>query len=612
LLRRDRLLLMSVADPVTRSAAPLAGLLACPTPFLFFTGKGGVGKTSIAAATAVALAEGGARVLIVSTDPASNLDEVLAVRAGTSPTPVPVPGVAALAARNIDPDAAAAAYRERVVGPYRALLPAGVVAKMEEELSGSCTVEIAAFNEFVALLADPTVADDYDRIVFDTAPTGHTLRLLTLPGAWTGFLQANKAGVTCIGPISALGQTRDRYADAVAALRDPARTTLVLVTRPDVAALSEAARAAGELSALGVVSPRLVINGVLGATNPTDEVAQAWQRRAQAALAGMAPVLAAIKGVDIVPLLPAAPVGLEGLHLLLLPEIAGLRRNSGEEPASRLQSGLGELVEQIEAGGPGVVMTMGKGGVGKTTIAAAIAVALAARGHQVTLTTTDPAAHVADALPDPPRNLTVTRIDPATETASYTRDVLASAGKDLDEQAYALLEEDLRSPCTEEVAVFQAFARTVAAAADRYVVIDTAPTGHTVLLLDSSRSFTRQVAAQAGALPEPAARLLDTLTDSAHTRILLVTVPEATPVHEAAKLQADLARAGITPFSWVVNASLAATPTTDPVLQARARQERRWISEVSRLSSRPPAILGWSSRALVGAESLAALTAPAA
>jgi arsenite-transporting ATPase len=473
-------------------------------------------------------------------------------------------------------------------------------------------VEIAAFNEFVALLADPTVADDYDRIVFDTAPTGHTLRLLTLPGAWTGFLQANKAGVTCIGPISALGQTRDRYADAVAALRDPARTTLVLVTRPDVAALSEAARAAGELSALGVVSPRLVINGVLGVTDPTDEVAQAWQRRAQAALAGMPSVLTAINGVDTVPLLPAAPVGLEGLHLLLRPEIAGLRGSSGEEPAPRLQSGLGELVEQIEAGGPGVVMTMGKGGVGKTTVAAAIAVALAARGHQVTLTTTDPAAHVADALPDPPRNLTVTRIDPAAETASYTRAVLASAGKDLDEQAYALLEEDLRSPCTEEVAVFQAFARTVAAAADRYVVIDTAPTGHTVLLLDSSRSFTRQLAAQTGALPDPAAKLLDTLTDSAHTRILLVTLPEATPVHEAATLQADLSRAGITPFGWVVNMSLAATPTTDPVLQARAGQERRWITEVRHLSRRSPAILGWSPRPPVGAESLASLTAPAA
>ena len=385
MLRRDRLLLMSVADPPTRGAAPLAGLLACQTPFLFFTGKGGVGKTSIAAATAVALAEDGARVLIVSTDPASNLDEVLGVHAGTSATPVPVPGVAGLTARNIDPDAAAAAYRERVVGPYRALLPAAVVAKMEEELSGSCTVEIAAFNEFVALLADPTVADAYDRIVFDTAPTGHTLRLLTLPGAWTGFLQSNRAGVTCIGPISVLGQTRDRYADAVAALRNPARTTLVLVTRPDVAALGEAARAAGELSALGVVSPRLVINGVLGATDTTDAVAQAWQGRARAALAGMPPVLAAIEGVDTIPLLPAAPVGLDGLHLLLRPETAGFRESCDQGPASRLRSGLGDLVQELEAAGPGVVMTMGKGGVGKTTVAAAIAVALAGRGHPVTL-----------------------------------------------------------------------------------------------------------------------------------------------------------------------------------------------------------------------------------
>jgi arsenite-transporting ATPase len=603
------MLLMSVAaTSLPLIGSPLAGLVGHATPFLFFTGKGGVGKTSIAAATAVALAESGARVLIVSTDPASNLDEVLTVQAGTSPTPVPVPDVSGLDALNIDPDSAAAAYRERVVGPYRNLLPAGAITQMEEELSGSCTVEIAAFNEFVALLADPDVAARYDHVVFDTAPTGHTLRLLTLPGAWTGFLQTNKAGVTCIGPVSALGQAQDRYGDAVAALRDGSRTTLVLVTRPDTAALAEAARAAGELAALGLIQQRLVVNGVFAAAGAGDEIADAWQRRADAALAAMPAALRDVGAIDTVPLLPAAPIGLPGLRLLLDPGAAIGARLGDEAGLSQLrdEAGLSALVEEIESAGPGVVMAMGKGGVGKTTIAAAIAVALANRGHHVTLTTTDPAAHVADVLPDPPANLTVTRIDPAVESAAYTASVLTGAGHGLDEHAYALLEEDLRSPCTEEVAVFHAFARTVASADNHYVIIDTAPTGHTLLLLDSSRSFTRQIAAQAGALPDAAAALLDTLTDPSRTRVLLVTLPEATPVHEASKLQSDLARAGISPFAWVINSSLAVTSTTDPVLRARARHERRWIDEVSRLSTRPPAILPWQPRPPVGITRLTA------
>ncbi|MGO8687311.1 MAG: arsenical pump-driving ATPase [Candidatus Dormibacteria bacterium] len=604
----------SAAEAVRRGSAPLAGLLADATPFLFFTGKGGVGKTSVAAATAVALAEAGSRVLIVSTDPASNLDEVLAVQAGSSPAPVAVPGVPGLAALNIDPEAAAAAYRERVVDPYRGVLPGAAVAQMEEELSGSCTVEIAAFNEFVGLLADPAVAGAYDRVIFDTAPTGHTLRLLTLPGAWTGFLETNTSGITCIGPVSALGQAQHRYGDAVAALRDGEQTTLVLVARPEAAALEEAARTAGELVALGMTRQRLVLNGVFtaGGDGDGDEVAAAWQDRGGEALAGMPAALRSLAAIDTVPLLPVAPVGLDGLRLLLHPEppsaaSAVIAQPSGQDG----RRGLSSLVEQIEAAGPGVVMTMGKGGVGKTTVAAAVAVALAVRGHRVILTTTDPAAHVAGALPDPPENLTVTRIDPAAETAAYTAGVLADAGRELDAHGYALLEEDLRSPCTEEVAVFYAFARTVAEASGCYVVIDTAPTGHTLLLLDSSRSFARQVAAQAGALPEAASSLLDTLADPDRTRILLVTLPEATPVHEARKLQADLARAGISPFSWVVNASLAATGTSDPVLRSRAAQEQRWVAEVSDLAHGRLVIVPWAPRPPVGAARLAALTAPA-
>jgi arsenite-transporting ATPase len=587
----------------------LTGLADTATPFLFFTGKGGVGKTSTAAAVSLALADAGKRVLIVSTDPASNLDEVLGTEAGSSPVPVAVPGADGLRVLNIDPVSAAAAYRERVIGPYRGVMPDGVISRMEEELSGSCTVEIAAFNEFVALLADPDSAGDFDHVVFDTAPTGHTLRLLTLPGAWTGFLSANTGGVTCIGPVSALGQAQDRYAVAVAALRDGTRTTVVLVTRPEPASVTEAARAAAELAALGLTRQRLIINGVFTAADPHDAIAAAWQARARRALRDLPAALRSVLAVDEVPLLPAAPIGAAGLRTLLYPDAPARpapRPGPACQPAT-VPHGLARLIDDLEAAGPGVVMTMGKGGVGKTTLAAAIAAGLAARGHQVTLTTTDPAAHVTAVLPDPHPGIRVTRIDPAAETAAYTAATLAEAGKDLTPQARALLEEDLRSPCTEEVAVFRAFARTVAAAGDRFVVIDTAPTGHTLLLLDASRSFARQLAAQAGHVPDAASTLLDALADPGKTQILLVTLPEATPVHEARALQADLERAGITPYGWVINSALAGTPTTDPVLQARAQAEQHWVSNVHDAHPARLAIVPWSPQAPVGTRALLAL-----
>jgi arsenite/tail-anchored protein-transporting ATPase len=632
-LLRRRVLLMTLSSTLSSSiprggpvpgGGVLDGLLGSATEFLFFTGKGGVGKTSTAAAASIALAEAGARVLIVSTDPASNLDEVLGVDAAGSASPVPVPGVGGLEALNIDPQAAAAAYRERVVGPYRGVLPVSAIAQMDEELSGACTVEIAAFNEFVALLTDPTSRQRHDHVVFDTAPTGHTLRLLTLPGAWTGFVSSNTSGVTCIGPVSALGRAQEQYGDAVAALRDPARTTVILVARPDPATLAEAARASTELRALGLAQQRLIVNGVLDPAEPdpaapvapADPVAVAWRERTRHALASLPPALTLLAGVDHVPLLADAPLGVPGLRRLLNPTLprdpgdpAAADRTAGPGLPAGWQRGLGGLIDDLAAAGPGVVMTMGKGGVGKTTLAAAIAVELSRRGHPVTLTTTDPAAHVATALPDPPTGLRVARIDPAVETAAYTRRVLTDAAAGLSSQAYALLEEDLRSPCTEEIAVFQAFAATVAEATDRFVVIDTAPTGHTLLLMDATSGYTRQLAQQAGHAPDAATGLLSTLADPTRTRVLLVTLPEATPVHEAAQLQADLARAGITPYAWIVNASLAATTTSDPVLAARGRHEQRWLTEIQQTHATRSTVLPWTGRAPVGAAALHALAA---
>ncbi|MDQ5897596.1 MAG: arsenite/tail-anchored protein-transporting ATPase [Pseudomonadota bacterium] len=571
------------------------------TRHLFFTGKGGVGKTSLASACAVQLAEAGRRVLLVSTDPASNLDEVLETR--LSDTPTRVAGVPGLSALNIDPQAAAAAYRERMVGPYRGLLPEAAIRSMEEQFSGGCTVEIAAFDAFAALLAGTGVAGDFDHVVFDTAPTGHTLRLLTLPSAWSEFLSTNTSGTSCLGPLAGLEHNRSIYAAAVAALTDAAVTTVVLVARPETAALREAERSRHELAELGVANQVLAINGLFDASSG-DPVAQAMARRHRDALAALPAGLAALprSGTGFI---ARGLVGLEALRALLHPVQSPTTASPAPEmPALALPPGLAPLVDDIERAGHGLVMTMGKGGVGKTTVAAAVAVALAARGHRVLLSTTDPAAHLAWSLDEAVPGLTVQRIDPTAEVARHRDEVLARAGAGLDPSARAMLEEDLRSPCTEEIAVFRAFAATVAQATHGFVVLDTAPTGHTVLLMDAAEAYHREVGRTRGDLPEAVVNLLPRLRDPEFTRVLVVTLAEATPVHEAERLQDDLRRAGIEPFAWVIEQSLLASGTTDPVLAERGRCERPWVQQVMTTDARRCALLAWQAQPPVGAQAL--------
>lgn len=260
---------------------------------LFFTGKGGVGKTSLACATAIALADQGRRVLLVSTDPASNLDEVLGIELSSRPLAVPM--VDGLFALNVDPEAAAREYREQMVGPYRGILPDATVASMEEQLSGACTTEIAAFDEFSKLLGDPAATAGFDHVIFDTAPTGHTLRLLTLPSAWSGFLDSSTGDGSCLGPLSGLQAQRELYAATVKALADASMTTVVLVSRPERSSLAEAERTRGELADLGVANQHVIINGVFSAQDAQDEIASAMEQRAQAALAQIPAGLALAK-----------------------------------------------------------------------------------------------------------------------------------------------------------------------------------------------------------------------------------------------------------------------------------------------------------------------------
>lgn len=548
--------------------------------YLFFTGKGGVGKTSIACATAVELAGAGKRVLLVSTDPASNVGQVFGITIGNQVTAIDaVPNLSAL---EIDPQAAAQAYRDRIVGPVRGVLPEPVVKGIEEQLSGACTTEIAAFDEFTALLTNTALTTDFEYIIFDTAPTGHTIRLLQLPGAWTGFLEAGKGDASCLGPLAGLEKQRTQYKAAVDALADPQRTRLVLVARAQQATLREVARTHEELAAIGLSQQYLVINGVLPASESAqDELAAAICEREQAALTAIPDVLRALPR-DQVLLKPFNLVGLDALRQLLASDTAPSSADTVLPPTSRWPN-LSQLVDDIAADGHGLVMLMGKGGVGKTTLAAAVAVELAHRGLPVHLTTSDPAAHLTDTLDGTLANLTVSRIDPHAETERYRQHVLGTKGAQLDAAGRALLEEDLRSPCTEEIAVFQAFSRIIREAGKKFVVMDTAPTGHTLLLLDATGAYHREVARQMGSTGLHYTTPMMQLQDPRQTKVILVTLAETTPVLEAANLQADLRRAGIEPWAWVVNNSVAASMPRSPLLMIRARNE---LGEIDAVASR--------------------------
>jgi len=572
---------MVVAAPAASAANPATTdsmkFLDQPPRFLFFTGKGGVGKTSIACATAIQLASAGQRVLLVSTDPASNVGQVFGIAIGNRITPIP--SVSNLSALEIDPQAAAQAYRDRIVGPVRGVLPETVVKGIEEQLSGACTTEIAAFDEFTALLTDPALTRDFDHIIFDTAPTGHTIRMLQLPGAWTGFLEEGKGDASCLGPLAGLEKQRTQYKAAVDALADPERTRLILVARAQLSTLREAARTHGELAGIGLSKQFLVINGVFPATEAgQDPLAAAICLREQAALAALPAELMT---------LPTDQIPLKAFDLVGLPALRQLLVNTLQLPAVTMSEtikvnapSLSQLVDDIAADGHGLVMLMGKGGVGKTTIAAAVAVELAHRGHTVHLSTSDPAAHLVETLHGCLEHLTVSRIDPHEVTESYRAQVLASKGAKLDAQGRALLEEDLRSPCTEEIAVFQAFSRIIREAGKQFVVMDTAPTGHTLLLLDATGAYHRDVVRQMEGTGMHFTTPMQQLQDPKQTKVLLVTLAETTPVLEAANLQADLNRAGITPWAWVINNSIAATTVTSPLLRQRAHNELREIDSV--------------------------------
>ena len=578
---------------------PIA-LLDQPTKYLFFTGKGGVGKTSVSTAVSIGLADAGKKVLLVSTDAASNLDEMLGIE--LSNQPVAVPGVPGLQVLNIDPDAAAVDYRARVVEQMGPQASDQDIATVREQLSGACTTEIATFDEFSSLLSHGGAA--YDHVVFDTAPTGHTLRLLSLPKAWSGFLEGNDRGASCLGPHSGLKMQEQLFNAALAALNDATQTTVVLVARPDKGALDEAARTSDELRALGLTNQRLVVNAVFHRTHADDPIATAIEALGRKALDEMPAALRCLVA-DHIPLRAVDSVGLPALRGLLASKPTAATGAATPAAPAMDHHKLSELVAELARGERGLIMVMGKGGVGKTTIAAAIALGLVHQGKSVHLTTTDPAAHLAVTLNGEVPGLSVGRIDPQAETQKYVDKIVAARSATLTEDEKALLIEDLRSPCTEEVAVFHAFSHVVSQARSAFVVMDTAPTGHSLLLMDATGAYHRQMVREfegkaAGRIVTPLMRL----QDADYTKIILVTLPEATPVSQAVALQDDLRRAQIEPYAWVVNKSLLATGTGDPLLQARLHSELQQMERVAEHTRHDVLVVPWTAEPPIGISAL--------
>jgi arsenite-transporting ATPase len=554
------------------------------TKYLFFTGKGGVGKTSAACATAVVLADTGKKVMLISTDPASNLQDVFNTELNNKG--VAIKDVPNLVVANFDPEEAAAEYRESVIAPYRGKLPEVVLKNMEEQLSGSCTVEIAAFNEFSNFITDEKAAVEYDHIIFDTAPTGHTLRMLQLPSAWSNFISESTHGASCLGQLSGLESKKEVYKNAVSNLSDKEKTTLILVSRPELSPLKEAERASKELQDIGVNNQVLIINGVL--EEHDDYLSNAIYEKQQNALKE---ILQALQNLETfkIPLRPYNVTGLENVRAFLKDN--NIKYNGETLNIDNIPK-LKNVIEDLYNTGKKVIFTMGKGGVGKTTIAAAIALGLAKKGKKVHLTTTDPAAHLKFVL-DESEGITISNIDEKKELEKYKEEVLSKARETMSDDDVAYVEEDLRSPCTQEIAVFRAFAEIVERSENEVVVIDTAPTGHTLLLLDSTQSYHREIQRSQGDIPESVKKLLPKLRNEKETEAIIITLAETTPVHEALRLQSDLNRAGILSKWWVINSSFYAANTTNAILKAKASNEVQWINKVNEISKGNFAVIEW-------------------
>lgn len=555
------------------------------TKYLFFTGKGGTGKTSTACSIAVNLADKGKKVFLVSTDPASNLQDVFDTELTNKPKDIH--GVKNLKVANLDPITSAMEYRESVVGPYRGILPESAIKNMEEQLSGSCTVEIASFNEFSRIITDEQINRENDYIIFDTAPTGHTLRMLMLPSAWSEFIDASKFGASCLGQLSGLGDKKEVYHNAMNVLKDESKTMLFLIARPEDTPLKEAAKSSNELRQIGINNQILILNGML--LEYDDEISTNIYLKQNEALNNIPAILNKIP-IYILPLRGYNIIGIDSIRNFITKDYY---TDKSEKLICNDIKGLKKVIDNIESNNKKIIFTMGKGGTGKTTIASAIALELSNRGKNVVLATTDPADHINYTI-SKKINLDIVKIDENEELEKYKNEVINKAIENgINNEDLEYIKEDLRSPCTQEIAVFKAFAKIVDKSENSIVVIDTAPTGHTLLLLDTTQSYNKEIARSQGEVSEEVVKLLPRLKNENETEVIIVTLPETTPVLESTRLMEDLKRAGIYTKWWIINSSIYFTNSKNKILNSRANNEIKWINKVAEISNNNFAVIKW-------------------
>ena len=584
------------------------------TQFLFFSGKGGVGKTTMACTTAVAEADSGKRVLIVTTDPASNLADVFEHPIGHVVTAIEdVPGLWAM---EIDPDAATAEYTDRTLAPIRAVFPPEIVRVMKEQLASPCTAEVAAFDRFADFMGRSALersSDAFDLVIFDTAPTGHTVRLLELPAAWTTSIAKAEAGSgqTCIGPAAAIAEAKVKYERALAALRDGGRTRFVFVLQPERTAIAETLRASRELRRLGIETTELIVNGVLPedeASTPFFAARIAMQERNLGEIAAQLPMSA-----RRVPLFDGEVRGAARLRAVvpLLADERAARPVFGvaRDQAPARSNDPGAAIATLEPNGRArTIFFAGKGGVGKTVMSCATAAWLAGQGQRTLLVTTDPAAHIGDVLgatvgPEPApvdgvSGLFAARVDAKAAAAAYTDRVISDAvARGRGPDVIAVMREELDSPCTEEIAAFDRFVDLASRDTFDMTVFDTAPTGHTMRLLELPIDWSRQIDVKVFASVDGAAaddvaknrfgRLIEMMREPAQSTFAFVVYPEATPIVEAERAIAELASVGIPLGLVVANMVLPEDACTTPYTRARWQMQQGYLAEIDRRFQAP-------------------------
>jgi arsenite-transporting ATPase len=604
------------------------------TQYIFFSGKGGVGKTSMACTHAVRYADEGKRTLIVTTDPASNLADTFEQSIGHQVTPIT--GVPNLWAMEIDPDQATQEYIDRAMAPIRAAFPPQIVQVMEEQMSGPCTAEVAAFDRFTDFLETP--ADNgaaFDVVIFDTAPTGHTIRLLELPAEWSQSINAasSGSGQTCIGPAAAIQDAKHKYERALEAMRESDQTTFIFVLHPEAISIKETRRAIGELRKLGIENYRLIINSIIpseGAQNPLFAARLEMQTRYLAQIETDLPypkqrmslLAGEIKGVQ----------RLRQVGKIFFDGAAAAKTFEAERVQSQAEM-VATPLEDVRAllqpnGHRRTVFFAGKGGVGKTVASCITAVWLARQGYKTLLLTTDPAAHLGDVLDSPvgdeitpvkgQPNLWAVKIDPKAAAETYKERILEDARqRGRPESAIIVMEEELNSPCTEEMAAFDKFIEYASQDEWQAVVFDTAPTGHTLRLLELPVDWSKQIDVKIFASVDASAaddvakqrfgKVIEMMRDPGQSTFAFVMYPEGTPILEAWRAARELGTVGIQPGLVVANMVIPPGQANTAFTHARRSMQEKYLLDIAERFRLPLAQIPLLPHEIKGLEMLAEL-----